>query len=249
MRREILSILIIPFILACATGEQAEISIMTYNIHHGEGIDSVYDVRRIGDFIQDEKADIVALQEVDNAYSERSKYENQPAVFQEIPGMNLFYGPNIGDTYGNLTLSRFVIIKCGNISLPNPDNREPRGVIMAEIDIPGHPVAFLNTHLCAFSSANRAAQIERMVQIVAELDRPCIVAGDFNSRISGQLGAFVSSGLLFSTRQMLGLDEGIDDIFVSGQLKSAVTGGNILDRAFSDHPAYSIRMDFSRAIR
>ena len=39
--------------------------VMTYNIHHGEGVDGKLDLKRIASLIQQEKADLVALQEVD----------------------------------------------------------------------------------------------------------------------------------------------------------------------------------------
>jgi len=41
------------------------IRIMTYNIHHGAGIDGKVDIDRIAKVIARENADIVALQEVD----------------------------------------------------------------------------------------------------------------------------------------------------------------------------------------
>ena len=39
--------------------------VMTYNIHHGEGLDGRVDTARIAELIKQERADIVALQEVD----------------------------------------------------------------------------------------------------------------------------------------------------------------------------------------
>ena len=39
--------------------------VMTYNIHHGEGLDGKVDIQRIADLIKQERADVVALQEVD----------------------------------------------------------------------------------------------------------------------------------------------------------------------------------------
>ena len=39
--------------------------VMTYNIHHGEGLDGKVDLLRIAELIKREGADIVALQEVD----------------------------------------------------------------------------------------------------------------------------------------------------------------------------------------
>lgn len=38
---------------------------MTYNIHHGEGLDGKVDLLRIAEVIKRERADVVGLQEVD----------------------------------------------------------------------------------------------------------------------------------------------------------------------------------------
>ena len=42
---------------------------MTYNIHHGEGIDKRLDLERIAAVIRDADVDIVALNEVDKGTS------------------------------------------------------------------------------------------------------------------------------------------------------------------------------------
>ena len=39
--------------------------VLTYNIHHGEGTDGVFDLERLAKVINDLAPDIVALQEVD----------------------------------------------------------------------------------------------------------------------------------------------------------------------------------------
>lgn len=47
---------------------------MTFNIHHGRGIDRKLDLRKIKDVIKSSRADIIALNEVDKEFSFRSKY-------------------------------------------------------------------------------------------------------------------------------------------------------------------------------
>ena len=53
-----------------------DLRIITYNIHHGEGIDDVYDLDRIAAVIRDSGADIATLQEVDRHLLERSNFED-----------------------------------------------------------------------------------------------------------------------------------------------------------------------------
>ena len=55
------------FFFLCVVISYAQVSrVMTYNIHHGEGTDSVIDMERIAQVINKWSPDLVALQEVDN---------------------------------------------------------------------------------------------------------------------------------------------------------------------------------------
>jgi endonuclease/exonuclease/phosphatase (EEP) superfamily protein YafD len=219
--------------------------VMTYNIHHGEGVDGGYDTGRIAAFLNERGADVIALQEVDRRYSARSRLENQPRLFGEKTGFHRFYGPNIGGAYGNLVLTRSPYIQAYNVPLPNPENKEPRGVIVMEIHAGGGSLTVLNTHLSAFSAKNREAQIEKIIDLAETLKGPFLVAGDFNALPSDQLSAFGESGLLFSSRESAGIGEGIDDIYVSEELKNRIKSGTVIEKPYSDHPAYFITLDLS----
>ena len=48
--------------------------VLTYNIHHGAGIDGVLDLERIAQVIEQSGADVIGLQEVDNHWSARSNW-------------------------------------------------------------------------------------------------------------------------------------------------------------------------------
>lgn len=226
--------------------QPSTIRVMTFNLHHCEGTDSIYNVERIGRFIQQHRADLIGCQEVDNAYSERSRFEDQPQILKGILGFHGYYGPNIRESYGNLTLSRFPLLKAENIPLPNPEEKEPRGVIHSIFIVNGDTVSFFNTHLCAFSAVNRAAQIKSLQDLVTPIQHHIIVAADFNTRPSQQLQPLLKSGLLYSTRTLLSIDEGIDDILVSKSLLDAVTGSKLIPNRLSDHPAYWMDIDITK---
>ena len=216
------------------------VRIMTFNIHHGEGVDGIYNIGRIADFILDHKPDIVMLQEVDRGFSERSNNEDQPAMLAEQLGYYYFYGPNIGTTYGNMILSRFPVDGASNISLPNPAGKEPRGLISATVEISGKRIALYCTHLSAFSAENRARQIARIGDILMSQRYPVVCGGDFNTRPSEQLALLLSPGGIFSTRRHLGIGDGIDDVLLSAGMKESLVSGYIAETVYSDHPAYLI---------
>ena len=67
--------------------EQNNLSILTYNIHHGEGLDGRTDYARIGRLIRRSGADVVALQEVDSA----TRRSNGADVLRRIADEALMY--------------------------------------------------------------------------------------------------------------------------------------------------------------
>ncbi|MFC1574412.1 endonuclease/exonuclease/phosphatase family protein [Candidatus Latescibacterota bacterium] len=216
------------------------IRIMTFNLHHCEGTDSVYDVARIARFMQDHKADIILCQEVDRGYSDRSNNENQPKILKEMLGYHSFYGPNIGEIYGNLILSRFPLLDTRNVPLPNTENKEPRGIIVSTVIVNGRSLSLLNTHLSAFSRKNRDEQVVYLQKLISELKKPVILGADFNCKPSDQLKPLLEKDNLVSTREIIHIDEAIDDILVSPGLRKKVIGGTVIPTTYSDHPAYVI---------
>ena len=50
---------------------------MTFNIHHGKGVDKQANLSRIAEVIDICNADIIGLNEVDRHFSKRSLYEDQ----------------------------------------------------------------------------------------------------------------------------------------------------------------------------
>lgn len=86
---------------------------------------------------------------------------------------------------GNAVLSRFPIVRIQNQLLPNIDDSEQRGVIEAEIKIPGSNDALL---LLATHLDYRSDERERLAsaKVINELaakhpDQPALLAGDLNA--------------------------------------------------------------------
>ncbi len=87
--------------------------VMTYNIHHAEGIDGRLDVKRIVDLICRHGADIVALQEVDRG-TERVGQRDLLAELSEATGLHKAFAKTLdyqGGDYGIGILSRFRILE------------------------------------------------------------------------------------------------------------------------------------------
>jgi endonuclease/exonuclease/phosphatase family metal-dependent hydrolase len=179
------------FVLALASASlfgqsgPTTIRVMSYNIHHGEGLDGKLDLERIAKLILDAKADIVGLQEVDRG-CERTQKRDLPAELATLTGMTVQFDkniPNQGGEYGNAVLTKFPIKRAKNTHLKSFANGEQRGVQQLVIDVRGRDVLFMNTHLDARRDpAEREHSATELQQIVAAAGTmPVILVGDFNA--------------------------------------------------------------------
>lgn len=155
--------------------------VLAYNIHHGEGMDSVLDLERIGDLIRRVGPDVVALQEVDSAV-ERTNGVDQAAVLGALTEMDHRFGPFMpyqGGAYGMAILSALPIASTDNLRLP--DGAEPRSALSVTLDLPsGRQVTLVGIHFYR-TEEERLAQARRLSALLADRGEPIILAGDFNS--------------------------------------------------------------------
>lgn len=168
------------------------LKVLTYNIHHGRGLDRVLDLERIAAMIDESGADLVGLQEVDKHWSARSDWADQPAWFAQRLGMHVAYAanldlppPNPGEPrrqYGTAILSRFPIRDFHNTLLPIYRGHEQRGLLEATIDVRGIDLRFADTHLTSSNRAERLDQARRVVKLLGASERPAVLVGDLNAR-------------------------------------------------------------------
>ncbi|TWU21393.1 endonuclease/exonuclease/phosphatase family protein [Bythopirellula polymerisocia] len=133
-----MSLIVIAFLLELQTSSiyadpsnPPRLSVLTYNIHHGQGTDGHFDCPRLARVILDLEPDVVALQEVDRKTT-RASGVDQAAHLAELTKMQYAYGctmHNAGGEYGEVILSRFPIEQVWVHSLPYPFGQEPRTAI------------------------------------------------------------------------------------------------------------------------
>ena len=158
--------------------------VMTYNIHHGEGLDGKVDLQRIADLIKQEKADIVALQEVDKGVARTAK-RDLPAEFAALTGMTCVFSNNYhfeGGEYGNAVLTRFPVTSWTNNHYTMLRKGEQRGILQLVLKVAGRDLVFMDTHI-----DYRADDSERLINVdqidamlPAYAGKPLIMCGDFN---------------------------------------------------------------------
>ncbi len=166
------------------------LKVMTYNIHHGEGIDGKIDINRIAKIIRETGVDLVALQEVDQA-TERSLGIKILDSLSSITKMHFYFDKNIdfeGGEYGNGILSRLPILVKYNYHYSMITNREQRGLLQTVVDFLGHEILFMATHLD--SNGDDSERVASVDQIKSEIKKypemPVIICGDFNDTTMSQ---------------------------------------------------------------
>jgi len=91
-------ILCLGFLCAAAfqavAGDPVRLRVISYNIHHGEGVDTRLDLPRIAKVLLSEQPDLVALQEVDERAA-RTGSVSQPAELARLTAMHVAFGGNI----------------------------------------------------------------------------------------------------------------------------------------------------------
>ena len=165
--------------------------VLSYNIHHGEGVDESLDLERIARVIRSVEPDLVALQEVDKG-TERTNRIDQPGELSRLCGMQVVFERNIefqGGEYGNAVLSKLPIVSHENHLLPLFDEGEQRGVLEVRVD-GGEGlgvVRFLSTHLDHRSGDEERLASARLINEITDRHAhlPTILAGDLNAPFDG----------------------------------------------------------------
>ncbi len=150
--------------------------LMSYNIHHGEGMDGKIDIERIGKLIIDINPEVVGLQEVDSVVV-RSGNIDILQLLSEQTGMYATFGYSIlhdGGKYGNGVLTREKPIAVKKIALPGA--KEARTALIVELD----KYVVVNTHL-SLTKEERLESVKIITDAVEIYDKPVFLMGDLNA--------------------------------------------------------------------
>ncbi|MCX7918072.1 MAG: endonuclease/exonuclease/phosphatase family protein [bacterium] len=163
---------------------------LSYNIHHCEGTDSVYNVNRVADVIADENPDIVGLNEIWNLYY--SPFDNQVELIRarlqsrlggtwySAFGANVDYGFSI--RIGNAILSRYPIISYSNYTIKPTLGSEQRGCLWAAVNVNGTIVNVFVTHWAHDDESERQLSADSCLVWMSQVPEPKILLGDLNAR-------------------------------------------------------------------
>jgi endonuclease/exonuclease/phosphatase family metal-dependent hydrolase len=233
---------------------ETTVTVTSFNIHHGQGSDGVLDLARIARVIRASGADIAGLQEVDRNFAQRSDWTDQAAELAQLLDCHVAYAANIDleppepgkprAQFGNAVLSRYPIARSENTHLFRSPGEEQRGLLHAEVNMPGVLLHVYVAHLAASSETDRVQQARQIMQLINDND-PAVLLGDFNARPQTPEIRTLKAGLTDTWTAAHG--DGplaphpdpraarIDYIFTSQRLSATWTRFSTDDPAASDH--------------
>ena len=161
-----------------------DLTVVTYNIHHGEGVDELYSAIRIARTLEQYKPDLVALQEVDMG-TNRTEGDLQVNIIANHLGMFYVFGKTIdyiGGEYGNAILSKYPIISTQNSDISPGITSERRGLLRATIDIGFRTLKFYSTHF-GIMDEEQSYHSKRLGKVFKQSmnNEPIIFCGDLNA--------------------------------------------------------------------
>jgi endonuclease/exonuclease/phosphatase family metal-dependent hydrolase len=166
---------------------------MTWNIAAGSG-----GLPAVAEVIRDARPDVVALQEIDVHWSERSAFADQAAALGDALDMQVRFGRIYGlpgassaplREFGLAILSRHPIVEFRNHVMPRLSTQssasEPEllpGFLEAVVQVDGTRMRVFNTHLdYRADSRVRVLQVAGMLKLMTQADGPVVLMGDLNA--------------------------------------------------------------------
>lgn len=154
--------------------QSIELRLLCYNVHKCVGLDDKYSPERIAKIIKDNDVEAVALQELDSMTTRQPVYVL--GELAKLTGMYPTFGPAIdfqGGKYGIGVLTKQKPISTRRV--PLPCRSEPRLLLIVELQ----DYYFCSTHL-SLHEADRITSMGIIISELSKLNKPVIIAGDFN---------------------------------------------------------------------
>jgi len=154
------------------------VRLATWNIHGGVGGDRRHDLERIFAVLTEIGADVIALQEVTPLALEEGVLRHA----REALGMHVAPGRTLRKReadYGNALLSRYPLKEVASLDL-SVNACEPRSAVDARLDVDGHELRVVATHL-GLRPSERRVQVQRILAAFEHAPMgPAVLMGDVN---------------------------------------------------------------------
>ncbi|MFQ0815926.1 diguanylate cyclase [Brucella anthropi] len=158
-----------------------DIVIASYNVHKCIGIDKQFNPQRTAEVISEIDADVIALQEADRRFGERSGLLDLGLLERRhglVPVPITATMPKGHGWHGNVLLFREGVVR--NVQQLTLPGVEPRGALVADLQFPAGPLRIIAAHL-GLLKRSREQQAESILGALQEADTlPTLLIGDLN---------------------------------------------------------------------
>lgn len=236
-----------------------DIVIASYNVHKCIGVDKVFDPQRTADVISEIDADVIALQEADTRFGQRSGLLDLGLLERRhglIPVPITTTTAEGHGWHGNVLLFREGIVR--NVRQLTLPGIEPRGALVADLQFPSGPLRIIAAHL-GLLKRSREQQAQSILMTLQETETlPTLLIGDLNEWRVGKRSSLSSLQPIFdhaatavpsfpSRFPVLALDRVLG---MPQNLVSAIEVHNTpLARLASDHLPIKAHVDLQSALR
>ncbi len=181
------------------------IRVASYNIREPVGLDWRRDGERIVRVLAEIDSDIVVLQEADRRLGTRPGVLPTKMLSDDLGYEFADFDPESPSHgwHGNAILfrsSRFSLVRSRKISLPT---LEPRGAVSAVFETPVFEI--IGVHL-GLTPGTRRKQLRALADHAAHVERPVLIAGDFNSALANEQIEGLSDSRLTTHANLAWLD-------------------------------------------
>jgi endonuclease/exonuclease/phosphatase family metal-dependent hydrolase len=160
------------------------ITVATYNVHQWQGIDGIYNPRRVMQVVRELNADVIALQEITIPWGNNPQNIDMD-YYLKFGGNRAIFGLTFLKNkahFGNVLLTSFPAVAIRRLDL-SVKHREPRSAIDADLEVNGRRIRVIATHL-GVAGYERRRQLRTLISILNKENRNrtdlTILMGDFN---------------------------------------------------------------------
>ncbi|POO56005.1 endonuclease/exonuclease/phosphatase family protein [Agrobacterium rosae] len=226
-------------------GDEGFPVIASYNVHKCVGRDRKFDPDRTSHVIQEIKADIIALQEADSRFGERTGLLDLIRLEREcgLSPVPIAAGTKAHGWHGNVVLFKEGAVRDVHpLKLPG---LEPRGALVVELELKqGGTLRIIAAHF-GLLRHSRAQQAKALVELLNTRDKqPTILLGDLNEWRLGNGSSLNTFRDAFGTlppavpsfpagMPVLALDRIISNR--AGLIDNVTAHNSVLSRVASDH--------------
>jgi endonuclease/exonuclease/phosphatase family metal-dependent hydrolase len=238
---------LVPYPAPALPAPSEELRVLSLNAHQHLDLWSVPNAQGIADLIEAQAPDLVALQEINRGWSISGGVDGVAWLRWRFPGYAVLFGPQHGDTFGNVVMSRYPVRDAGWVPLFLGRGEPPRAFAWATVGAPGGDVLLVSVHAASSAAGperdGRPPHTEELLRFWAGRPRT-LIAGDLNDRPGSEaINRMFAGGMQEAltlrapgrnlTQPALAPEKQIDYIFASPDWE--ITAAEVLLTGASDH--------------